>query len=132
MMSTLYREVFRARTATAEEYVEYARRVGVALDEMVDAVFAGPGGTATWSEEFRARFAPVDDLWNHGPLAPVQHKALDEALGALYDAISSHEFIAVYRSKELAPEDTARFLDEYEAKMRQYRGSWRIFLRERL
>jgi hypothetical protein len=46
--------------------------------------------------------------------------------------ISSHEFIAVYRSKELTPEDTPRFLDEYEAKMRQYRGSWRIFLRERL
>lgn len=126
-----YREVFRARTATDNEFAAYAREVGTGLDQVVDAILAGPGGVEVWTDALRAQYQAVDGLWNEGPMAPVRHKALDDALTALYGAVFDHEFVAVYRKDKLTVDVLARLLRDAETRMREFRGSWRVLLRTR-
>jgi hypothetical protein len=127
-----YREFFRARTATDDEFAHYAREVGTLLDEVIDAVLAGPGGAEVWTDALRAQFQVVDSLWNEGPMAPVKHKALDDALTALHGAVFDHEFVAVYRKDKLTADIVAKLLREAETKMGEFRGSWRVLIRARL
>lgn len=126
-----YREVFRARTATEDEFAAYAREVGTGLDQVVDAILAGPGGVEVWTDTLRAQFEAVDSRWNEGPMAPVRHKALDDALTALHGTVFDHEFVAVYRKDKLTADVVARLLRDSETKMREFRGSWRVLVRTR-
>jgi hypothetical protein len=126
-----YREIFRAQTATEKEFEAYAREVGTGLDQVVDTILAGPGGTEVWTEALRAQFQAVDTLWNKGPMAPVKHKALDDALTALHGAVFDHEFVVFYRKDKLTAEDVTKLLREAETRMREFRGSWRVLIRPR-
>lgn len=123
------RSFLRERTASAEEFAAYAAKVGIAFDQITDAIFAGPGGVQVWTSDLRKRFKEADDLWNEGPFPPVQHKALHDALTAYFDALFSHEFVAIYRSRELSPDVVARLLKDSEARLRDSRGAWRAVLR---
>lgn len=126
-----YREIFRGQTATEDEFAAYARKVGTALDQVVDEILAGPGGVEVWTDALRAQFEAVDSLWNEGPMAPVRHKALDDALTALHGTVFDHEFVAVYRKDKLTADIVARLLRDSETGMREFRGSWRVLLRTR-
>jgi len=50
-----YREVFRARTATAPDYIQYGTRVGTILDEVTDQLLARPT-LEGWDDPLAARF----------------------------------------------------------------------------
>jgi hypothetical protein len=126
-----YREIFRARTATEDEFAAYAREIGTALDQVVDAILAGPGGVKAWTDTLRAQFQAIDTRWNEGPMAPAKHKPLDDALTALHGAVFDHEFVAIYRKDKLTADVLARLLRDAETRMREFRGSWRVLLRTR-
>jgi hypothetical protein len=127
-----FREIFRAKMATAEDFALYAEKVGTAFDQITDAILAGPGVVEAWNASLRQQFNDADTFWNEGPLPPVQQTALNEALTVYYRTLLEHEVVAIYRRDKLAPEVTARLLRQSEAKLRDYRGSWRVFVRPRL
>jgi hypothetical protein len=126
-----YREIFRDQTATEDAFAAYAREVGAALDQIVDQVLAGPGGADVWTDALREQFQAVDTLWDKGPLAPVRHRAVADALTALHGAVFEHEFLAIYRKPKLTADVLAKLLHIDETKMREFRGSWRVLLRDR-
>jgi hypothetical protein len=123
------REVLRATTASAEDFAAYAGSVGTAFDLITDAILSGPGGAQVWTDRLVKQFKEADSLWNDGPFPPVQHAALHQALSTYYSALLGHEFVAVYRKDKLAPAVVDRLLKKTETQLRDYRGSWRVFLR---
>jgi hypothetical protein len=56
---TELRETFRARTATAADFLQYGARVGTLLDELTDRLLAQPVVDG-WSDTLVARFKELD------------------------------------------------------------------------
>jgi hypothetical protein len=124
------REFLRAQTASAEEFLAYAEQVGTAFDEVTEVILAGSGGFGVWTDALRRRFQEADTLWNEGPFAPVQNSTLHEALSTYFGALLEHEVVSLYRRDKLAPDVVTRLLRDCESKLRNYRGSWRLFARK--
>jgi hypothetical protein len=122
------REVLCARTATAADFRQFGAQVGASLDEVADALLAGPALDG-WSDALVARFEKTDSLWDAGPDAPVECASLDDALKALHQALFSSYFVAKYRRAALPHATLERLLRQSLEQIQTCRGAWRRFVR---
>ncbi len=124
------REYMRSKTVTAEEFRRYALSVGPVFDALSDKVIArGASGVVVWDEQLDREFSELDELWNNGPFAPPECRALDGVLSGYYGCLLSHNHVALRRAKDLQPEVVQRLLRDDETRLASFRGAWSVVLR---
>jgi len=124
------REYMRSKTVTAEEFRRYARSVGPVFDALSNKVIArGASGGIVWDEQLNREFSALDKLWNDGPFAPPECRALDGVLSGYYGCLLSHNHVALRRAKDLQPDVVQRLLRDDETRLASFRGAWSVVLR---
>lgn len=124
------REFMRSRTASAPEFRRYALSIGPVFDALSAKVIArGASGEIVWDEELRREFSALDDLWNNGPLAPPECRALEAILNDYFGCLLSHNHVVLRRAEVLQPEVVQRLLHDDEARLKSFRGAWSVVLR---
>jgi len=121
------REFFRSRTATPEDFAAYAQTLGAIFDVIADQIMANPSAEV-WTPSLTDAFRQAEKLWDDGPFAPTEYAQLERALTAEHDALFEHYYVAIYRRDKLPPVTVTRLLDQSAARLRDYRGAWRLFV----
>lgn len=124
------REFMQSKTSSAEEFRRYALRIGPQFDTLSEKVVTrGASGGVVWDEPLQREFSTIDDLWNNGPFAPPECRALEAVLSDYYGCLLSHNHVALRRARDLQPEVVHRLLRQDEARLVSFRGAWSVVLR---
>lgn len=124
------REYFQSIAVPPEEFREYAKKVGQALDTLTGKVLKrAKNARRAWDDALNAEFTVVNDLWNNQTVGPSECRMLEASLDEYFQCLLRHNVIERNRAQRFPAAERVRLLEELETQLEQCRGSWSVVLR---